>query len=192
MISYGRQYLDRSDINSVLKSLKNNLITQGPEIQKFENSLKNKFGSKFCCVVSSGTAALHLSGNALLSTIDGFQNLTTVDGIIINNSIIENVDTFSNLTSIDGELEISENALLADIDGFANLTIVEGYLQISENDLLSNVNGFANLTKVGEDLYITNSVLENIDGFTNLTTVGGSLELYYNILLLDQMVIMIY
>ena len=65
MISYGRQYLDRSDINSVLKSLKNNLITQGPEIQKFENSLKNKFGSKFCCVVSSGTAALHLSGNAL-------------------------------------------------------------------------------------------------------------------------------
>ena len=65
MISYGRQYLDRNAINSVVKSLKNNLITQGPEIKKFESSLKNKFGSNFCCVVSSGTAALHLSGNAL-------------------------------------------------------------------------------------------------------------------------------
>ena len=42
MISYGKHYVDQKDIQSVLKVLKSNWITQGPNIKKFENLLKKK------------------------------------------------------------------------------------------------------------------------------------------------------
>jgi len=65
IINYGRQTIDNSDIKSVIKVLKSDYLTQGPKIYEFENVLKNKFGSKFCTVVSNGTAALLMAGKAL-------------------------------------------------------------------------------------------------------------------------------
>ena len=65
MISYGKQYIDADDIDSVLKALKKPYLTQGPLSEKFETALKKYFNSSYCCVVSSGTAALHLSILAL-------------------------------------------------------------------------------------------------------------------------------
>lgn len=65
MISYGKQYIDKKDIDSVTKVLKSDWITQGPKIKEFENLIKKKFKSKFCTVVSNGTAALHLAGLSL-------------------------------------------------------------------------------------------------------------------------------
>ena len=65
MINYGRHYLDSDDIESVVKTLKSDFITQGPFIKKFENALKKKIKSKYCTVLSSGTAALHLAGLSL-------------------------------------------------------------------------------------------------------------------------------
>lgn len=60
MIFYGKQYLDTQDIISVKKVLHGSLITQGKNIEIFEKKLSSFF-SKHSCVVSSGTAALHLS-----------------------------------------------------------------------------------------------------------------------------------
>ena len=37
MISYGKQYIDKKDIDSVTKVLKSDWITQGPKIKEFEN-----------------------------------------------------------------------------------------------------------------------------------------------------------
>ena len=65
MINYGRQFIDNQDIKAVTKVLKSSWLTQGPNIKKFENALKSKFKSKYCTVVSNGTAALHLAGKAL-------------------------------------------------------------------------------------------------------------------------------
>ena len=61
MINYGRQYIDSDDVKAVLRVLKSDWLTQGPQIQKFENSLKAYFNSNYCTVLSSGTAALHLA-----------------------------------------------------------------------------------------------------------------------------------
>ena len=61
MIPYNKQSINRKDINSVSKSLTEKLITTGPTNQKFENLIKKKFQCKFASIVSSGTAALHLS-----------------------------------------------------------------------------------------------------------------------------------
>ena len=40
IISYGKQSIDSTDINSVVKSLKSNYLTQGPLVNKFETNLK--------------------------------------------------------------------------------------------------------------------------------------------------------
>ena len=65
MISYGKQSIDQADIDAVVEVLKNDWLTQGPAVQSFENDLQNYFGAKHTCVVSNGTAALHLAGLAL-------------------------------------------------------------------------------------------------------------------------------
>ena len=64
-IFYGRQSIDNSDIQSIIKASKSEKITQGDFVSKFENSLKKKFRSKYCSVVSNGTAALYLSIKSL-------------------------------------------------------------------------------------------------------------------------------
>ena len=64
-INYGKQSIDSKDIKAVIKVLKSDYLTQGPNVAKFENSLKKYFKSKYCCVVSNGTAGLHLASRAL-------------------------------------------------------------------------------------------------------------------------------
>ena len=65
MISYGKQSIDQSDIDEVLNVIESDWLTQGPTVKKFEEALKSYFGANYCCVVSNGTAALHLAGLAL-------------------------------------------------------------------------------------------------------------------------------
>lgn len=64
-ISYSRHYIDSADIKEVVKSLKSDCITQGPKIKEFEYTLCEYTGAKYAVVLSSGTAALHLSMLAL-------------------------------------------------------------------------------------------------------------------------------
>ena len=64
-INYGKQTIEDDDINEVIKVLKSNQLTSGPFVKEFENDISNKFDSKYCSVVSSGTAALHLTGLVL-------------------------------------------------------------------------------------------------------------------------------
>ena len=65
MISYGKQSIDQADIDAVVKVLKDDWLTQGPAVEKFENDLKYYFGARHVCAVASGTAALHLIALAL-------------------------------------------------------------------------------------------------------------------------------
>jgi UDP-4-amino-4,6-dideoxy-N-acetyl-beta-L-altrosamine transaminase len=64
-IPYGKQVVDESDIQAVIDVLESDWITQGPNVTNFEEALRKKFNSKYATVVSSGTAALHLTGLAL-------------------------------------------------------------------------------------------------------------------------------
>ena len=63
VINYGRHFIDRQDISSVVKVLKGDFLTQGNFVKHFESSLNNYFGSRYSCVVSNGTAALYLAAN---------------------------------------------------------------------------------------------------------------------------------
>jgi len=59
LIPYGRQWIDRKDIQEVIKTLKTDWITQGPKVEEFEKAVAKYCGAKYAVVISSGTAALH-------------------------------------------------------------------------------------------------------------------------------------
>ncbi len=65
MIPYGRQYIDKDDIDTVQKVLKNDLITTGKEVKKFEKLFSKFVGSTHSVSCSSGTSGLLLAYLAL-------------------------------------------------------------------------------------------------------------------------------
>jgi|TARA_B110000438_G_scaffold225847_1_gene219989 dTDP-4-amino-4,6-dideoxygalactose transaminase len=60
-IPYGKQNINIKDIKHVSNSLKNNFLTGGPLVRKFEQEIKKVTKAKYVITCSSGTAALHLS-----------------------------------------------------------------------------------------------------------------------------------
>ena len=75
-IPYGKQSIDENDIESVLRSLKSDWLTQGPKIQEFEKTLADYCGAKYAIAVCNGTAALHLA-NLALGTKSEIKVITT-------------------------------------------------------------------------------------------------------------------
>lgn len=64
-ISYGRQYISEEDVLAVVETLQSDYLTQGPKISEFEKDFATYCGSHYACMVSNGTAALHLCAMAL-------------------------------------------------------------------------------------------------------------------------------
>lgn len=60
-LPYGRQHVTNTDIEAVVEVLKSDWLTQGPNVDAFENRLAQIVGSKEAVACSSGTAALHLA-----------------------------------------------------------------------------------------------------------------------------------
>ncbi|MBI5728759.1 MAG: UDP-4-amino-4,6-dideoxy-N-acetyl-beta-L-altrosamine transaminase [Candidatus Magasanikbacteria bacterium] len=61
MIPYSHQHIDEADIEAVIKVLKSDWLTQGPNIAAFEKSLAAYCDTQYAVVVPNGTAALHLA-----------------------------------------------------------------------------------------------------------------------------------
>ena len=64
-LPYSRQSIDQKDIKKMAEVLKENLITQGSRINSFEKKFAKYVGVKYALACSTGTAALHLSCQAL-------------------------------------------------------------------------------------------------------------------------------
>lgn len=58
-IPYGRQEIDRDDIDAVISALKSDWLTTGPKVGEFEKAFADFTGAKEAVAVSNGTAALH-------------------------------------------------------------------------------------------------------------------------------------
>jgi UDP-4-amino-4,6-dideoxy-N-acetyl-beta-L-altrosamine transaminase len=65
MIPYSTQTIDKKDITTVIKTLKSQFLTQGPQIKKFEKLISQEVGAKYVSAVNSATSALHISCLAL-------------------------------------------------------------------------------------------------------------------------------
>ncbi len=64
-IPYGKHYIDKDDIKSVVDVLKYKNLTQGDEVDKFEKAVAKYVGAKFAVAVSSWTSGLHIAHIAL-------------------------------------------------------------------------------------------------------------------------------
>jgi len=64
-INYARQEIDQSDIEAVVQALQSDLLTQGPRIVEFEQSVANRCGGALATAVNSATSALHVACMAL-------------------------------------------------------------------------------------------------------------------------------
>lgn len=60
-LGYGRQYIDRADVDAVVAVLESDFLTQGPQVERFEDALAERVGAEHAVAVNSGTAALHIS-----------------------------------------------------------------------------------------------------------------------------------
>jgi len=60
-LPYGKHHVSEADIEAVIRALKSDRLTQGPEIPAFEKALAEKVGASYAVACSSGTAALHLA-----------------------------------------------------------------------------------------------------------------------------------
>lgn len=59
LLPYGRQSIDESDVDAVVKVLRSDWLTTGPKVDEFEQAFAAHVGAKHAVSFSSGTAALH-------------------------------------------------------------------------------------------------------------------------------------
>lgn len=64
-IPYGKQHIDKNDIDAVVNTLTADFLTQGPKVAEFENAFADYVGAKYAVAVNNATSGLHLSVLAL-------------------------------------------------------------------------------------------------------------------------------
>lgn len=64
-IPYGKQWITDKDIEKMKEVLKSDFLTTGPYVKEFEEKFAKYVGAKYAIAVANGTAALHLSAQAL-------------------------------------------------------------------------------------------------------------------------------
>jgi UDP-4-amino-4,6-dideoxy-N-acetyl-beta-L-altrosamine transaminase len=63
-LPYARQDVNDDDVRAVVEVLRSGWLTQGPQVEGFENELARMVGARFAVVVCNGTAALHAAYHA--------------------------------------------------------------------------------------------------------------------------------
>jgi perosamine synthetase len=61
MLPYGRQSITEPDIEAVVRALRSDFLTCGPEVDSFEQEFASFVGAKHAVAVCNATAALHLA-----------------------------------------------------------------------------------------------------------------------------------
>ena len=105
---YGSHFIDKSDIQNVIKVLENKSLTAGREVIRFENEFSRKVGSKYAITCSNGTAALHLAILSLgikkddLVIVPSITFVATYNAVIMAGAqpIISDVDSHTGLIEL--------------------------------------------------------------------------------------------
>lgn len=65
MLPYGRQSISENDVEAVVRALRSDFLTCGPEVEAFEQEFAKFVGAKHAVAVCNATAALHLAMKVL-------------------------------------------------------------------------------------------------------------------------------
>lgn len=108
-IPYGRQTILEEDIEAVVKVLRSDFLTQGPEVTAFEQMVAEYHGARYAVAFSNGTAALHAAYHAL--------------GVVEGDEIITSPMTFA--ATANGAVYCGARPVFADIDAATNCICIE-------------------------------------------------------------------
>jgi dTDP-4-amino-4,6-dideoxygalactose transaminase len=125
-LPYGHQWIDEEDIEEVVKVLKSDWITTGPNIEEFENALCRYIGCKYAVAVNSGTSALDIAVQTL-NFPEGSEVITSpFTFVATSNALLYNslkpvfVDIEKNTRNINPD-EIRKKII--EVGNFADMTI---------------------------------------------------------------------
>jgi dTDP-4-amino-4,6-dideoxygalactose transaminase len=122
-IPYGHQYIDSNDIKIVSKALKEDLITTGRYVKKFENKISKFLKVKYTASCNSGTSALHLALMAI-----GLER----DDVVIMPAI--NFIAVYNMARL-----MNAKIFLADVDPLTGQMTPEKLLECIKNNKLKKI-----------------------------------------------------
>ena len=61
IIPYGRQNIEKEDIDAVVETLTSDFLTQGPKVAEFEKTFAKYVGAKYAVAVNNATSGLHIA-----------------------------------------------------------------------------------------------------------------------------------
>lgn len=89
LIPYGRQTIEKEDIDAVVSVLvENKYLTTGPRISEFEQKVAEFSNAKYAVAVNNGTSALHCAVNALGITSGDEVIVTSISFVASSNCVI--------------------------------------------------------------------------------------------------------
>lgn len=131
------------------------------------------------------TTQLVVSNNPQLPSLSGLDNIERTAGLyVFGNDLLTNLNGFGSLDTVDGIFYIKENQALTSISGVGNLKHISGDVDIESNHNLVSLSGFSSLHSVGGfELY--NNKIASLSGLENLTTVNDYFVIFYEHYLQD-------
>jgi len=119
MIPYGRQNIEKCDIDAVIDVLNSDFLTQGPVVPSFENQVSELTQAAYCYGVNSATSALHVAclalrvgvGDKVWTTANSFvasANCALYCGADIDFVDIEPLSLNMSIDALSEKLEVSE------------------------------------------------------------------------------------
>ena len=155
IIPYGRQYIDNQDIKFVSKALKQDLITTGSYVKKFENKILKFLKVRYALSCSSGTSALHLALMAI--------NLKKNDVIIM--PAINFIAAYNMATLMNAKI------FLADVDSLTGQMTPKTLLECIKNNKLKKIKAIITMYLGGHPENVIEFYLKTTPGKTTGSTV---------------------
>lgn len=132
-IPYGKQHITEEDIAEVVKTLRADLLTQGPMIESFEKKFADFLKTDYVLAVSNGTTALHLAMLAL--------------GVKVGSKVISTGNTFA--ATSNAVLYCGGEVVFADINPHTFLIDEDSILDILEKNPPGTFSGIAAVSFAG-------------------------------------------
>jgi hypothetical protein len=127
---------------------------------------------------------LLVQNNSALQKLDGFANLTKLDGslTIDLHKNLSSISAFPKLYDIGADFNLmNSKGPVLQVSGLGRLFQVTGDLAIVNNTGLQTVSFFKNLDSVGGGVRIdSNMIMSSLSGFRNLTIIGNYLHIVNN------------
>lgn len=131
--------------------------------------------------LNSVNGTFSITYNPVLRDCSGMPVLTTINELEIeNNDGLTSLNGFENLATINGSLSITSNKRLHSIESLGRLTDINGSFIIRNNDSLFSLTNLQSLTGIDRLQITSNRMLNDLTGFNHPCVINRALNIYAN------------